>query len=440
MIMFFHFGINTFTNSEWGSGHEDPHLFNPSSLNTRQWVRVAKAAGASLVILTAKHHDGFCLWPSSFTGYSVKSSLWKHGHGDVVAELSKAAQEEGIDLGLYLSPWDRHDRRYGKTQLYNQYYMAQLRELLTRYGAISEVWFDGAKGTGAPKMSYMFQRWFALAHQLQPNINIFSDAGPNVRWVGDENGSCGLTCWSMMNASHAKIGLGANLQLLNTGDSHGVDWVPPECDVSIRPGWFWHEDQRPKTPQQLLELYYNSVGRNCVLLLNVPPNTSGLLSSQDIKALVAFTQIRDSIFGSNLVSNSTAHIRASSFRGPPFKPLNILNLRPDTYWAPAQGHIHSSIMLTLKHPTMFNVVGLKEPIGFGQRVAKYRVKVKVKNKWRMFSSGTTIGYQKLDRGCIVRASHVQLVIEKARAEPLISSLSLYLDLFSPPLPPCFSSL
>ncbi|MCO5580438.1 hypothetical protein L7F22_034304 [Adiantum nelumboides] len=441
MIMFFHFGMNTFTDSEWGSGHEDPRLFNPSSLDTKQWVSVAKAAGVSLVILTAKHHDGFCLWPSMYTNHSVRYSPWRNGRGDVIAELAAATRQEGIDLGLYLSPWDRHDHRYGNTLLYNEYYMAQLHELLTRYGEISEVWFDGAKGADAPKMRYMFKRWFAVAHQLQPGINIFSDAGPDVRWVGDEKGFCAPTCWSLFNASHAQIGSGANPKLLNSGDPHGMNWVPPECDVSIRAGWFWHKHERPKSPLTLLDLYYNSVGRNCVLLLNVPPNSSGLLSPGDIHTLLTFKQMRNAIFASNLASNSTVHIHASSQRlGQPFHPFNLIDGRPDTFWAAAQGHTHATITITFKHPITFNVVELQEPIELGQRVAKYLVRVWENSDWQLFSSGTTIGFRKLDRNCTVKASQVQLVIRKSRAEPLISGFALYRDLVSKPSSFCSSSL
>lgn len=445
--MFFHFGINTFTNSEWGSGHESPRLFFPTGLNTTQWVHVAKAAGASLVILTAKHHDGFCLWPSAYTGYSVKSSPWMRGHGDVVAELAAAAKDEGVDLGLYLSPWDRHDRRYGHTKAYNEYYMAQLHEILTRYGAISEVWFDGAKGAGAPKMSYMFKKWFALTHELQAKINIFSDAGPDVRWVGDENGYCGSTCWSMMNQSNAKIGAGANPLILNMGDPHGKDWVPAECDVSIRRGWFWHRDEKPKTPQELLDIYYTSAGRNCVLLLNAPPNSTGLLAEEDVKALLEFRRLRDAIFGHDLVAgNASMKVWASSERGRGYEARNVVDGKQGTYWAPSMGKKQGRITLKLRELTQFNVVELKEEIGLGQRVQKYRIRVRVtkmyKNNqkilwhWQTFSIGTTIGFRKLDRGCLFTASHVQLAIDKARSDPLIAGLSLFLDASSPTLPSC----
>ncbi|KAF9594255.1 hypothetical protein IFM89_028912 [Coptis chinensis] len=206
MALFLHFGTNTFTNSEWGTGHVDPSVFNPTKLDAHQWVQVAKQAGFSRVILTAKHHDGFCLWPSLYTDYSVKSSPWKNGTGDIVAELASAARKAGIGLGLYLSPWDRHETCYGKTLEYNEFYMGQMTELLTRYGDIKEVWLDGAKGEGEKDMEYFFDSWFSLIHQLQPGAVIFSDGGPDTRWAGDETGFAGSTCWSLFNSSSSLIG------------------------------------------------------------------------------------------------------------------------------------------------------------------------------------------------------------------------------------------
>ncbi|KAK4489496.1 hypothetical protein RD792_005305 [Penstemon davidsonii] len=206
IIMFFHFGVNTFTDSEWGTGHESPRIFNPTGLNANQWADTAAQAGVSLMILTAKHHDGFCLWPSKYTNHSVIGSPWKNGHGDVVQEYVNAAKARGIDVGLYLSPWDRHDSRYGQNKEYNEYYLAQLQELLNSYGGIREIWFDGAKGSNATNMTYYFNDWFSLVKELQSSINIFSDAGPDVRWVGNENGYAGDTCWSTINATSLSIG------------------------------------------------------------------------------------------------------------------------------------------------------------------------------------------------------------------------------------------
>ncbi|KAJ7547294.1 hypothetical protein O6H91_08G078800 [Diphasiastrum complanatum] len=423
--MFFHFGMNTFTNSEWGTGKSDPKLFNPSKLDARQWVRVAKEAGFKMVILTAKHHDGFCLWPSAYTNYSVASSNWRNGTGDVVGDLVKAAENEGLKVGLYLSPWDRHERSYGEIIQYNEFYLGQMQELLTRYGSVSEVWLDGAKGENQPAMTYMFNRWFNVVHQLQPTANIFSDAGPDVRWVGNEGGEAGSTCWSMVNSSSIKIGH-CDQQYLNTGDQHGLDWVPPECDVSIRPGWFWHSAERPKTAETLVDIYFKSVGRNCLLLLNVPPNSSGLLAEEDIKVLRQFKSTIDLIFLDNLAAN--ASVRASSTRSnTSFKPSNILSDDDSTFWAPEDGQTSGYLEMTLPFPTDFNLAKIQEPIRLGQRIVEYSLKVWEQGSWLTISKGTTVGYKKLDLFSVVKAQVIRLVIEKARAEPLIASFGLYLD-------------
>ncbi|KAJ6417765.1 hypothetical protein OIU84_001194 [Salix udensis] len=275
LIMFLHFGVNTFTDSEWGTGHENPAVFNPAGLNANQWVNVAAEAGP-----------------------------WKNGRGDVVQELVKAAGAQGgIDVGLYLSPWDRHDRRYGHDLQYNEYYLAQLQELLHKYGKVREIWFDGAKGSNVPNMSYYFSDWFSMVKELQSSINIFSDAGPDVRWVGNEMGFAGSTCWSTINRTSLSIGNGSIVNYLNAGDPKGTDWLPAECDVSIRKGWFWHKSESPKRLSTLLDIYYKSVGRNCVLLFNVPPNSTGLISENDVQRLREFRAAIDTIFSTNLAEN-----------------------------------------------------------------------------------------------------------------------------------------
>lgn len=425
IIMFFHFGMNTFTNSEWGTGNESPSLFNPTALNTNQWVSTASDIGISLVILTAKHHDGFCLWPSAYTDHSVKCSPWLGGQGDIVREFTDAAKSRGVDVGLYLSPWDRHERTYGKEIEYNEFYLAQLRELLTRYGSVSEIWFDGAKGANATNMNYYFQDWFSVTKELQGSINIFSDAGPDVRWVGDETGSAGTTCWSSINRTLLKIGEAGIEKYLKTGDSRGTDWVPPECDVSIRPGWFWHKSEVPKNLIHLLDLYYNSVGRNCVLLLNVPPNTTGLISEIDIAALHQFRAAIDTIFTSNVALQGTT--KASSERGGSgggFRAENVLDGDEGTYWAPSErGRGHWIEVMVMKGEK-FNVVRIQEAIELGQRIRLHEVYadgVKV-------ARGTTVGHKKLHRLKLpVWASKVRVVILDSRALPLISAIGLHFD-------------
>lgn len=427
--MFFHFGVNTFTDSEWGTGNEDPVIFKPTHLNAGQWVDAAVETGVSLVILTAKHHDGFCLWPSKYTNHSVISSPWKNGEGDVVQELVNAGKARGIDVGLYLSPWDRHERRYGKEKAYNEYYLAQLQELLNKYGSVREIWFDGAKGSNAPNMTYYFNDWFAMVKELQSSINIFSDAGPDVRWVGNEKGFAGSSCWSTINRTSLSIGNGSLVNYLNTGDPKGTDWLPAECDVSIRTGWFWHKSQSPKKLNELLDIYYNSVGRNCVLLLNVPPNTRGLISDSDVQRLKEFRNALDTIFSDNVAENCA--VLASSQRGEEcsdFGPEKVLD--DDhlwTYWAPNEVREEHWIELRSQNGKMkFNVIRIQEAIGLGQRIKHYEIYIDGKKVIK----GTTIGYKKLHRlGGVANALKVRLIIKGSRAIPLISSIGLHFDPF-----------
>ncbi|PKA47693.1 Alpha-L-fucosidase 1 [Apostasia shenzhenica] len=432
IIFFFHFGINTFTGSEWGSGHESPSLFNPSSLNASQWISAAEAAGASLAILTAKHHDGFCLWPSRYTHHSVARSPWKNGAGDVVAEFVRAARAAGVDVGLYLSPWDRHERSYGLEVPYNEYYLGQLHELLTQYGRISEIWFDGAKGANATNMNYYFEEWFAVTKQLQSSINIFSDAGPDVRWVGDEKGDAGETCWSLIDRKKLRMGDASLESYLNSGDQQGADWVPPECDVSIRPGWFWHKSQSPKPLSKLLDIYYNSVGRNCVLLLNVPPNSTGLVAGEDLRRLREFRWAIDRIFKEDLAMGSKA--KGSSQRGGKeggFAASNVLDGDEETYWSPEEEEEKDGeywIELRRKNATSkFNVVRIQEAIAMGQRIERHEVVVDGKV---MVARGTTVGHKRLHRlDQPVRGKKVRIRIVGSRGPPLISAVGLHFDPF-----------
>lgn len=432
LIMFFHFGVNTFTDSEWGTGKEDPAIFNPTLLNATQWVDAAADAGFSLVILTAKHHDGFCLWPSKYTDHSVASSPWKAGKGDVVREFADAAKARGIDMGLYLSPWDRNQKTYGLEIEYNQYYLAQLQELLTSYGRVHEIWFDGAKGQNAKNMTYYFEDWFSIVKQLQSDINIFSDAGPDVRWVGDEGGAAGTTCWSTINRTSVSIGTD-RVEYLNTGDPRGTDWVPPECDVSIRTGWFWHAAQTPKPLSQLLDIYYSSVGRNCVLLLNVPPNTSGLLSDIDVQRLKEFHSAITTIFSVDFAKGSMA--KASSQRGGKdggFAASNVLDDDDESsYWAPKDDGDEKGgcwIELGKLNPNArINVVRIQEAIGMGQRIRRHEVYADGK----AIANGTTIGHKRLHRleKAVVGAKEVRIRIVESRGVPLLSSVGLHFDPF-----------
>ncbi|XP_051218655.2 putative alpha-L-fucosidase 1 [Lolium perenne] len=430
MALFIHFGPNTFTDSEWGTGHADPAVFAPSALDAGQWARVAAEGGFGRVVLTAKHHDGFCLWPSALTDYSVAASPWRDGAGDVVGELSAAVRAEGIGLGLYLSPWDRHEPVYGDTVAYNEHYMGQMTELLTSYGDVVEVWLDGAKGDDT-EMHYMFDAWFALIHQLQRRVVIFSDAGPDTRWVGDEAGVAGRTCWSPFNKSDVTIG-GIVAEYSRSGDLYGEDWVPAECDVSIRPGWFWHASEKPKSATTLLDIYYKSVGRNCLLILNVPPNTSGLISDEDTQVLQEFTEIRRTIFSQNFAANAT--VSASSVRGGldnlQFAPSNVLQDGIHSYWAPQEGQASWEMLFDLKRSASFNVLQLQEPIQMGQRVIEFHVDILVGELWQTILEGTTIGYKRLLQFPAVEARYLKLCVDSARADPLIAFFGVFMDPFS----------
>ncbi|KAG7010653.1 Alpha-L-fucosidase 1, partial [Cucurbita argyrosperma subsp. argyrosperma] len=411
MALFLHFGPNTFTDSEWGTGHVDPSAFNPTNLDAAQWVRVAKDAGFSRLILTAKHHDGFCLWPSEYTNYSVRSSPWR------------MAKE------MWLGNWPRLQR----SRTWIGTLSVAVGSSRALYGEIKEVWLDGAKGKDEKDMEYFFDSWFSLIHQLQPGAVIFSDAGPDCRWIGDEAGVAKPTCWSLFNCSAAKIG-GTDSRYSGEGDPFGHDWVPAECDVSIRPGWFWHPLEVPKSARTLLDIYYKSAGRNCLLLLNVPPNSSGLISAEDIQVLQEFTKIRDSIFSHNLAEK--ALVDASSTRGngedDRFIPSNVLKEGIYTYWAPAQNHQPTwSLYLNLQEFISFNVLHIQEPIHMGQRIVEFHFDVlNDEGVWRTVVRGSTVGYRRILKFPTVESQFLRLVIEKSRADPLVSYLGIHVDNFS----------
>ncbi len=331
-----------------------------------------------------------------------------------------------MKVGLYLSPWDRHESSYGDERAYNEFYLGQLRELLSGYGPVMEVWFDGAKGPEAADMEYDFPAYWALVRQLQPAAVIFSDEGPDVRWIGNERGFAGPSNWSMIDRSRVAVAT-AETEYLNTGDPDGLNWVPGECDVSIRDGWFWHEEQAPKSLDELLEIYFKSVGRNCVLLLNVPPDDTGRLDAADIARLFEMRAALDAIFSDNLALEMSAS--ASNVRGgaEEYSPQRAVDDDSETYWATDDSVGGAHLEVDLGAPTTFNVVSLQEPIQLGQRVANYRIEVGTARGWESVAVGTTIGYKKLDRIPRTTARRVRLVIEDARGHPLIAELGLYLD-------------
>ena len=402
MGLFLHFGVNTFTDREWGLGNEPESVFNPSALDARQWARAARAGGFRRMTLTAKHHDGFCLWPSAVTTHSVKSSPWRGGQGDVVREFVDAARAEGLEAGLYLSPWDRHEPTYGDSARYNDYYCAQLTELLTHYGPLVEIWFDGANGEGpnGKKQTYDWARYHALIRQHQPNALIFSDAGPDIRWVGNEDGSAGDPNWCAVDPAVVPFpgaeGEGVTKELQH-GDPHGSVWRPGEADVSIRPGWFWHfeEDANVKSPQQLLDLYASSVGRNAGLLLNVPPNRAGVLSAADVESLKTFGDRRRQWFSHDFAASAFVQ------------------------------HEPSGVLVTLPRRARFDTVVLREEIERGQLVETFTVETDDGNGWQPLATGTTIGAKRIVRVNAVTAARVRVTMQTSLGRPSLAAASLH---------------
>ncbi len=438
-VGFAHFTVDTFTGKEWGYGDESENVFNPTAFDASQIVGVAKQAGMKELILTCKHHDGFCLWPSKFTDHCVKHSSWQDGHGDVVKDISQACRKQGLRFGIYLSPWDRNSAVYG-TPAYISYYRNQLTELLTGYGPISEVWLDGANGGdgyyGGTKETRSIDRhtyydWpntIDLVRRLQPMACIFSDAGPDIRWVGNEGGVAGNTCWETLNRRDFYPG-DADEKRLNRGDRPGTDWLPAECDVSIRPGWFYHanEDSQVKSPAQLLDLYFKSVGRGATMLLNIPPDQRGQIHGPDIAALKEFARRRDAIFAVDLALQ--AHVNASNFRGHDrhYRAENVIDGKRDTYWATDDGVTSADLVLDFPQPVTFNVARIREYLPLGQRVEAYFLEQWQDGQWKEFASGASIGNCRLTRGADVTTSRVRLRISQAPAGPAISEIGLFYE-------------
>jgi alpha-L-fucosidase len=426
---FIHFGINTFTDHEWGEGRAPATEFNPTSLDCRQWARVVKAAGMKGIILTAKHHDGFCLWPSATTNYSVKYSNWKNGRGDVLKELSEACKEQGLKFGVYISPWDRNHPQYG-APVYNRIYKDQWREVLTGYGEVFEAWMDGAND-GKKRMVYDFYGFFDAVKKLQPNALIFSDAGPDIRWVGNEKGFAGETNWSMRDNEGSFPGF-AEEKALNTGDENGTVWLPAECDVSIRPGWFYHanEDDKLKTVSQLMDIYYRSVGGNANLLLNIGVDRRGLVNENDVKRLMEFKQAREAAFQTNLIAGlagNKASIAASNVRGRDagYGGDKALDGNPSTYWATDDGVASASLVFDFGREIAFNRFLAQENIALGQRVKRFSLQTWENGAWRTIASQSTIGAKRILRFERVTTAKLKFVIDEARACPTITNLEIY---------------
>jgi len=436
-VGFIHFTVNTFTDREWGNGDEPESVFNPTDFDAGQMVRTARDAGMKALILTAKHHDGFCLWPSKFTEHSVKNSPWMNGKGDVVKGMSAACRKYGLKFGVYLSPWDRNHKDYARPE-YITYYREQLRELLTQYGPICEVWFDGANGgsgyyggaretrTIDRRTYYGWRGTWQLVRDLQPGACMFSDAGPDVRWVGNERGVAGETCWATMISADFWPGE-ADPKRLNRGDRPGTDWLPPECDVSIRPGWFYHEneDGKVKSPEKLLEIYYESVGRGANLLLNLPPDRRGQIHENDAKSLREFRRRLDATFACDLARG--AKMSASNTRGNDrrFSPANVADGKRNTYWATGDFITKPELILDLGKPTTFNVVRLREFLPLGQRIEEFALDQWKDGQWVEFATATSIGNCRLVRVAPLSTDKVRLRITKSPVCPALSELGLF---------------
>ena len=435
---FIHFGLNTFNDREWGYGDTDPKTFNPTNLDCEQWAQTLVKAGMKGVILTAKHHDGFCLWPFEGTDYSVKNSPWKNGQGNVVKELSEACKKYGLKFAVYLSPWDRHQANYG-TPEYLPYFYAQLHDLLTNYGPVFEVWFDGANGgdgwyggakdirTIDRKNYYNYPRIYEMLDSIQPQAIIFSDGGPGCRWVGNEKGFAGATNWSFLRKGEVHPGYDKSYEL-QYGHPDGNQWVPAECDVSIRPGWFYHpeEDDRVKSPDQLVDLYYRSVGHIASLLLIFPVDRRGLILPVDSANAVRFHEMIQQQLKTNLVAGMIPKV--SNERGGDFVASALTDDNFDTYWATEDGVTTADIEFSFDTPTRMNRMMLQEYIPLGQRVKAFVVEYLDKDTWlpvKLNEETTTIGYKRLLRFETVETKGIRIRITDARGPLCLSNVGVY---------------
>lgn len=429
--MFVHFGPNTFTSAEWGDGTESADIFAPEALDCRQWAATAKAAGMKGIIITAKHHDGFCLWPNPVSQHTVAQSSWRDGKGDVLKELSEACKEYGLEFGIYISPWDRNDPHYG-SDAYNDVFVKTLEHALGSYGEVFEQWFDGACGEGpnGKKQTYDWPLFYSTVYKMQPDAIIFSNVGPGCRWVGNEYGSAGRTCWGTMNVGELTPSSPADCDILNEGEADGEKWVAAETDVSIRPGWFWREseNEKVKTVQELLKIYYESVGRNSLLLLNVPADKRGLLHEVDSVRLMELRAAIDEIFAVNLAEGGAAEAADVRGNSGKYAAANILDADYDTYWATDDDVTAASFTVTLPEARQFNRVQIQEYIPLGQRVAAFSVEALGEDgQWRTIANETTVGYKRIVHTPVTVATAVRVNIEEALACPVINGFALYMD-------------
>lgn len=444
---FIHFTVNTFTDREWGLGDESPAIFNPSELDAAQWVETCKAAGMKGLILTCKHHDGFCLWPSAYTDHSVKSSPWRNGQGDLVREVADACRAAGLAFGVYLSPWDRHEASYGESDTYNAYFMNQLRELLTGYGELFCVWFDGACGEGpnGKRQVYDWDAYYTLVRELQPNA-VISVCGPDVRWCGNEAGQTRLSEWSVVPASmrdNEKIQ--ENSQKVDDGEfakrvgsmdedlgsrailaeADSVVWYPAEVNTSIRPGWFYHasEDDQVKTAEELTELYERTVGGNSTFLLNLPPDRRGLIHENDVRVMKALGEQLRQAYRMNLAVGAATS--SSADKSAAHAAAHATDGSPDTYWCPPEGTEQAELRIDFGSEIRFDRVVIEENIKQSQRVERFRLELLDGESWRPLYEGTVIGYRKICRFAPVTAKAVRLLIDESRICPQIRAFEVY---------------
>jgi alpha-L-fucosidase len=435
---FVHFTTNTFTGKEWGYGDEQPSIFNPTEYDANQWVSTFKDAGFKGVILTCKHHDGFCLWPSKYTEHTVENSPFKNGEGDVVRDVAEACKKYGLKFGVYLSPWDRNHADYG-TPAYVEYYRNQLKELFTTYGPVFEMWFDGANGGDGyyggkrEKRSiqgstyYDWPNTLSLVRSMEPEILFFSDAGPGVRWIGNERGVAGETNWNTITPDTLFAGKAGIEKLLNEGAENGTHWIPGEVDVSIRKGWFYHaeEDSLVKTPQQLFEIYLTSVGRGSTLLLNIPPDRRGLVHEHDVASLKGFRELLDSEFRTNLALNKAAVADTWRAKSTQYAAPLLVDGNKETYWATDDGVTTASFEIELGSVQTVKYIVLQEYIKLGQRIKAFSVEVKQGNEWKPVAEATTIGYKRILKIEPVDASAIRINIHDSKACPVISNVEVF---------------
>lgn len=427
---FIHFGPNTFTDLEWGKGTEHEEVFDPSQLDCRQWCRIAKAAGAKGIIITAKHHDGFCLWPSKYSTHTVRESKWKNGKGDVLKELSLACKEYGLKFGVYLSPWDRNHPKYG-TPEYNDVFVNMMKEILANYGPLFEFWWDGANGEGpnGKKQVYDWHRFEKTMRDLAPQTVVFSDIGPDIRWVGNENGIAGDPNWNLLDTAGFMRGLGAPPNdTLTHGNAYGKNWIPAECDVSIRPGWFYHqqEDEKVKTPATLFDLYLKSVGRGAHLLLNVPPDRRGLINKHDSTSLIGFRKLRDNNFRNNLAANARALklLSGISQTSSQTSAATLIDHNKSTFESVESGT--EKIVIRFKKPQKINCLILKENLLRGQNCMKFRLSLNnEKHESLKEIKGSTIGRKRIITFPSTNVSEISVMIEEQKESTAIAEIEVY---------------